>query len=162
MLLLWLFDIYSDPTVTRHPNNCNVFHCTTTKYLNLFIHFLTYLPKWITKFSSKIQLKTFFVANYCFHPSSIKQEPQKTATRQPVERSFRNQGVRHIFCKRPPPPSSHKLACVHWGYKFLWISAVLPVSWATVLRFNWVRTEDLRSKAFIKILHLCWLLWTFD
>ena len=58
-------------------------------------------------------IKTFFVANYCFLPSSIKQEPRKAARRHPVEQSFRNRRVRHIFCKRTSPPSSHKFTGVH-------------------------------------------------
>ena len=61
----------------------------------------------------KDSIKTFFVVNYCFLPSSIKQETRKTTTRHSVEQSFRNRRVRHIFCKRTPPPSSHKFTCVH-------------------------------------------------
>ena len=55
---------------------------------------------------------------FVFLPTQSNKSPGKTATRHLVERSFRNQRVRHIFCKRTPPPSSHKFTCVHWGYNF--------------------------------------------
>ena len=59
-----------------------------------------------TSLKNKLSLedtnKTFFAANNCFPSHIIEQEPRKTATRHPVERSFRNQRVRHIFCKRIP------------------------------------------------------------
>ena len=64
--------------------------------LNIF----TSLKK--NKLSLEDTNKTFFVANNCFPSHSIEQEPRKTATRHPCERLFRNQRVRHIFCKRIP------------------------------------------------------------
>ena len=139
VLLMCLIHIYPRPTFIRQLNNCNVLPCTTLKYLNIFIPFLTYLPAWITNFPTKIQLKPSLLRIIVFIPPQSSKSLRKTATRHFIERSFRNQRVSHIFCKRTPPPSCHKVTCVHWGYKFLWISAVLPVSWATVLRFNCVR-----------------------
>ena len=94
-----------------------------------------------------------------FSPQSNK-SPTKTATRHTVERSFRNQRVRHIFCKRTPPLSSHKFNCVHWGYKFLWISAVLPVSWVTVLRLVELKPRTPVRK-FLKILQCFFLKFTW-
>ena len=64
-----------------------------TYYFEVFKHF--YLPLNVftrlkNEISYKDSIKTFFVANYCFLPSSIKQELRKTAKRHPVEQSFRN------------------------------------------------------------------------
>ena len=81
-----------------------------------------------------------------FQPQSYK-SPRKTAMRHLVEQQFRNGRVRHILCERTPTPSRNEFTRVHWGYKFLWISAVLPVLWATVLRFNSIGAKNLRSKA---------------
>ena len=102
-----------------------------TYYLEVLKHIYSLLNVFTrlkNEISYKDSIKTFCVANYCFLPSSIKQESRKTATRHPAERSFRNRSAKHIFYKRTPPPSSHEFSCVHWGYKLLWISAVLPVS----------------------------------
>ena len=118
---------------------CNLIDATyyleVFKYISSVLNVFTRLNN---ETSHKDSIKIFFVAIHCFFPPQSNKNPKKTATRHPVERSFRNRRVMLIFCKRTPPPSSHKLPCVDWGYKFLWILAVLPVSWATVLRFNWV------------------------
>ena len=96
MLLLWLFYIYSHSAIIVQPSKCNILPW------NIFNQLLTYLPAWITKFPTKIQLKPSLLRINVFLPTQSNKSLRKTATRHPVERSFRNRRVRHIFCKRTP------------------------------------------------------------
>ena len=84
-------------------------------------------------------IEIFLVSNHCFPHQSYKSS-RKTAMRHPVEQLVVNRRVKQIFCKRNPPHSSNEFPHLHWGYNFLWISAVLPVLWETVPQFNWVKS----------------------
>ena len=84
--------------------------------------------------------------NPCFSHQTGKPSGKK-ATKHPVEQFVEKQRIRHTSCRETPPPLSNEFVRLHRGYKFLWISALLPVLWARVLRFNWVRAKDPCLKA---------------
>ena len=83
-------------------------------------------------------LEVFFVAKPLLSPLYF-WELWKPATTQPVAQLVVRQMVRHIFCRKSLIPSINEFVHLHWGYKFFWISAVFPVSRATVVQFHWVR-----------------------
>ena len=84
-----------------------------------------------------IQLNSSSLRNHCLHRYFYRNS-QKTATRRSFEQLVVNQRVRHILCRRTPPPSSKEFVSLLWVCKLLWMSAVFPVSWASVLGFVWV------------------------
>ena len=133
----YLFSDYPLPTIW-----CNLINATYyLKYSNLFklnYSFHNVFTRWIIHFPPKIQTKLsllrIIVSLLTSSSKSLEKQQRDTLLSDRLE----IKGLGIYFAKESPPPSSRKFTRVPWGYKFLWISAVLPVSWATVLRFNWV------------------------
>ena len=75
------------------------------KHLNIFIHFWTYLPAWITKHPTKIELKTFFVAKLLFsfllnQTRALEKQQRDTLLSDRLE----IEGLGVYFAKKPHRP----------------------------------------------------------
>ena len=85
---------------------CNLINATY--YLEQFTHVYS-LHNVFTCLNNEISYKDSIkkpslLRIIVFFPPQANKSPRKTATRHPVEQSFRNGRVRHIFCKRTRRP----------------------------------------------------------
>ena len=62
---------------------------------------------------------------------------QSRATRHPSQLNGRNYRVRHILCRRTPPPPKLNLPLINFGVLNFFVDlGPSPVSWTVVPRFN--------------------------
>ena len=117
MLISRLFSNYPSSSYIIQPNKCIVIYL---KYLNLFIHFWTYLPVWRKKnnFPSKIPIEpsSLRIIVFLHTPSNKSLEKQQRDTLLSDRLEIKGLGI--YFAKESPPPSSRKFTSVPWGYKF--------------------------------------------
>ena len=78
---------------------------------------------------------------------------QSRATRHPSQLNGKNYRVRHIFCRRTPPPPKLNRPLIDFGViNILWISARSPS------REQWYHGLNELEVTFLKILQLLWKL----